>query len=73
VKTRNLQRLNLRRLFRKQDGDKSSIYESNSVGENVKLLPVEIKQKHRQIPWSRMKSTRNFVAHEYPKIEFKDI
>jgi uncharacterized protein with HEPN domain len=43
------------------------------IGENVKLLPVEIKQKHRQIPWSRMKSARNFVAHEYPKIEFKDM
>ena len=43
------------------------------IGENVKLLPVEIKQKHRQIPWSRMKSARDFVAHEYPKIEFKDM
>jgi uncharacterized protein with HEPN domain len=32
---------------------------------------VEIKQKYRQIPWARMKSTRNFIAHEYPKVEFK--
>jgi uncharacterized protein with HEPN domain len=43
------------------------------IGENVKQVPAEIKQKHRQIPWTRMKSARNFVAHEYPKIEFKEM
>ncbi len=43
------------------------------IGENVKLVPAEIKKKYRQIPWTRMKATRNFVAHEYPKIEFKEM
>ena len=43
------------------------------IGENVKQVPTEIKQKYRQIPWKRMKSARNFVAHEYPKIEFKEM
>ena len=41
------------------------------IGENVRLVPVEIKRKYRQIPWARMKSARNFIAHEYPKVEFK--
>ena len=43
------------------------------IGENVKLVPVEIKQKYRQIPWARMKLARNFIAHEYPKVEFKEM
>jgi uncharacterized protein with HEPN domain len=43
------------------------------IGENVRLVPVEIKRKYRQIPWGRMKSARNFIAHEYPKVEFKEM
>jgi uncharacterized protein with HEPN domain len=43
------------------------------IGENVKLVPVDIKQKYSQIPWARMKSARNLLAHEYPKVEFKDL
>ena len=43
------------------------------IGENVKLLPLEVKQKYSQIPWVRMKSARNLLAHEYPKVEFKDL
>ena len=43
------------------------------IGENVKLIPLEIRQKYNQIPWARMKSARNFLAHEYPNVEFKDL
>ena len=43
------------------------------IGENVKLVPLPVKQKYRQVPWTRMKSARNFVAHEYPKVEFKEM
>ena len=43
------------------------------IGENVKLLSPEVKQKYNQIPWKRMKSARNLLAHEYPKVEFKDL
>jgi uncharacterized protein with HEPN domain len=43
------------------------------IGENVKLVPVEIKQRYSQIPWKRMKAARNLLAHEYPKVEFKDL
>ena len=43
------------------------------IGENVRLIPLDIKKKYRQIPWTRMKSARNFIAHEYPKIEFKEV
>ena len=43
------------------------------IGENVKLIPVNVKQKYNDIPWARMKSARNFLAHEYPKVEFKDL
>jgi uncharacterized protein with HEPN domain len=43
------------------------------IGENVRLVPVEIRKKYRQVPWVRMKSARNFIAHEYPKVEFKEM
>ena len=43
------------------------------IGENVKLIPPEIKLKYSQIPWARMKSARNLLAHEYLKVEFKDL
>lgn len=43
------------------------------IGENVKLLPPDIKQKYNQVPWTRMKLAKNFLAHEYPKVEFKDL
>lgn len=43
------------------------------IGENVRLVSVEIKRKYRQIPWGRMKTARNFIAHEYPKVEFKEM
>ncbi len=43
------------------------------IGENVKLVPLEIKEKYSQIPWKRLKSARNVLAHEYPKVEFRDL
>jgi uncharacterized protein with HEPN domain len=43
------------------------------IGENVKLVPFEVKQNYPQVLWARMKSARNFLAHEYPKVEVKDL
>jgi uncharacterized protein with HEPN domain len=43
------------------------------IGENIKLIPPEVREKYTKIPWRRMKSARNFLAHEYPKVEFKDL
>lgn len=43
------------------------------IGENAKLIPLEVKRKYSRIPWTRMKSARNLLAHEYPKVEFKDL
>jgi uncharacterized protein with HEPN domain len=35
------------------------------IGENAKLVPLEIKETYSQIPWKRLKSARNVLAHEY--------
>jgi uncharacterized protein with HEPN domain len=43
------------------------------IGENVRLVPLETRHAYPQIPWSKMKSARNFIAHEYPKVAFKDL
>jgi uncharacterized protein with HEPN domain len=43
------------------------------IGENAKLVPPEVKEAYSQIPWKRLKSARNVLAHEYPKVEFRDL
>ncbi len=43
------------------------------IGENAKMVPLEIKETYNQIPWKRLKAARNVLAHEYPKVEFRDL
>lgn len=35
------------------------------IGEAAKNLPNEVVKNHPEIPWSKMKSMRNKVLHEY--------
>jgi uncharacterized protein with HEPN domain len=35
------------------------------IGEAVKNIPVDVKKKHREIPWKRMAGMRNKLIHEY--------
>ncbi len=35
------------------------------VGEAVKHVPDEIKEKHKDIPWKQIAGLRDFVIHEY--------
>jgi uncharacterized protein with HEPN domain len=43
------------------------------IGENAKMVPLEVKETYSQIPWKRLKAARNVLAHEYPKVEFRDL
>lgn len=38
------------------------------VGEAVKSLPEEFKQKHATTPWNSMSGLRNVVVHEYFRV-----
>ncbi len=35
------------------------------VGEAVKNLPAEIREKHRDIPWREISGMRDFITHVY--------
>ena len=43
------------------------------IGEAVKNLPPEIKEKHPNLPWAEMYLLRNKVAHEYFGIDYEII
>ncbi len=43
------------------------------IGEASKNLPIEIKKKYSQIPWSEMYLLRNKVSHEYFGIDYEII
>ena len=35
------------------------------IGEAVKNLPQEIKNKHKDVPWNEISGMRNKITHEY--------
>ena len=39
------------------------------IGEAVIHIPTQIKEKHQQIPWHKMKAMRNFIVHQYDEVE----
>ena len=43
------------------------------IGEAVKNLPQEVKNKHPQLPWDEMYRLRNRVSHEYFGIDYEII
>jgi len=43
------------------------------IGEAVKRLPVEITQKHPQIPWKNIAGTRDVLIHCYEEADFQII
>ena len=43
------------------------------IGEASKNIPSELKDKFPQIPWKKMMSLRNIVAHEYFGIDLRII
>lgn len=43
------------------------------VGEAVRHVPANIKEKYTNIPWGKMIAMRNFLIHEYDRIDMKTI
>src|SRR5665213_1108866 len=35
------------------------------LGEAVKRLPDDLRDRHPQLPWQKIASTRNYIAHGY--------
>ena len=43
------------------------------IGEASKNLPIEIKEKYPEVPWSEMYLLRNKVTHEYFGVDYEII
>ncbi|MEP0236221.1 DUF86 domain-containing protein [Roseibium sp.] len=39
------------------------------IGEAAKTLPVDLKERHEDIPWPAIAGLRNHVAHEYFRVD----
>jgi uncharacterized protein with HEPN domain len=39
------------------------------IGENANKLAVEIRDRHPDLPWPDMVAFRNYVAHEYHRVD----
>lgn len=43
------------------------------IGEAVKNLPENFKEKHSDIPWNKAMATRNIIVHDYLNIDLEII
>ena len=41
------------------------------IGELAKKLPEALRNAHPQIDWTAMRSMRNYIVHEYHRIDWK--
>lgn len=43
------------------------------LGEAVKRLPDDLRRRHPQLPWQKIASTRNYIAHGYDNVDYEVI
>jgi uncharacterized protein with HEPN domain len=39
------------------------------IGEAARYIPDEVQAARPQVPWADMRDMRNFLVHEYPKVD----
>ena len=40
------------------------------LGEAVKRLPDELRNRHPQLPWKKIAGTRDYIAHGYDSVDY---
>ena len=40
------------------------------LGEAVKRLPDELRNRHQQLPWKKIAGTRDYIAHGYDSVDY---
>ena len=44
-------------------------FELTTIGEAVRAMPQEIKEKYADIPWGKIQGIRNVLVHEYFRLD----
>jgi len=48
---------------------RAAAYELGVIGEAVRHLPAEVRERHPGLPWGKMQALRNVVIHEYFRVD----
>lgn len=40
------------------------------LGEAVKRLPVDFRERHPELPWNKIAGTRDYIAHGYDSVDY---
>ena len=40
------------------------------LGEAVKRLPADLRQRHPHLPWDKIAGTRDYIAHGYDSVDY---
>jgi uncharacterized protein with HEPN domain len=40
------------------------------LGEAVKRLPKDLRERHPQLPWDKIAGTRDYIAHGYDSVDY---
>ena len=40
------------------------------LGEAVKRLPADLRNRHPQLPWDKIAGTRDYIAHGYDRVDY---
>lgn len=60
--------------FLQDDKTQSAIlYQLLIIGEAVKRLSLELRQKYPEIPWSLMAGMRDNLIHEYDEVDLEEV
>jgi uncharacterized protein with HEPN domain len=44
-------------------------FEFTTIGEAARAIPVEVQERHQEVPWGKMHGIRNVLVHEYFRID----
>ncbi len=51
----------------KQD---SNLMRLQVIGENIKIIPTEVKKKNKNINWKKFEKLRNLISHKYASVDY---